>query len=189
MHRERIGIDLDNTITDTLTAMNKIVEREFRFSLDFSNFDVPSQLKMTEAEFLNWTQDHVEEIHKNLTLFENAKEVLSHLFRSFEIYLITAREYWCADITKKFLFETNIKRYFTDIYFSAGNKVECCKWRKISWMIEDSPKNAQFLTNEKISVILFARDYNQNIEESSKLKRLKNWLDIEKFITENSLKF
>ena len=171
----RIGIDLDDTILNT--------KEEYRKYQD----DFLVKEKITEKELWNkkkykvkYIKDNIERILDNVTVKENAIEVMMQLRKTGnEIYIITARNKKynenIYEVTKKNIEKNNIP--YDNLILTDRKKLKECIDNEIELMIDNSIDVFNQL-NGKINVLLFdeLNKYN-NI-----FNKVNNWKDILDFV-------
>ena len=171
----RIGIDMDNTICNTDELLEKyqnIFLKEEDISKEYLWNDNDYKLK-----FLN---KYLETIYKEVSIKEDAKEVINNLSKNNKIYIITARSNNFISNMTNF-----IDNYFKEhqihidkIIIQAKDKVDACLDNSIDIMIEDSLYNYNKLLDNDINTILFD-DKHKNINIKD---RVVSWKEIEKII-------
>lgn len=147
----RIGIDIDETITETKESFYKIIKK---YNIDYKD------------EYINWIHSdlyheivvHLDEMFIDLKLKEDVKEVLDYLSsEGHELIAITARSNYYSqnviDITKKYILDNNLN--ISNIYFKQNKKSDIAKELKIDLMIDDSIDVYNNMKEEGIDCILF----------------------------------
>jgi uncharacterized HAD superfamily protein len=184
----RIGIDIDDTITNTYEDILKEVSSYYKIDYNnlISNKVNYDMLYNSLKDYDVFCKKYYEKIIENVSLKENVVEVLERLNKKYEIIFITARnknEYNDPYlITKKYLDKNKIP--YDGIYTEVINKGKFCYENNIDIFIDDSIKNCNDTLNYKINTIIFDNIYNKNCN----IKRLYNWLEIEKYIEEEQWK-
>lgn len=163
----RIGIDIDDTLTDTKTAFIQILKK-YGFSEDiyFRNF-----FDREKQRFLYSHHDEIMEITK---LKEDAKEVLDKLKKNNNyLIIITARNYnygkKAVECGKKIIVENNL--LIDEIYFDKAEKSEICKDLNIDIMIDDNEEVIRSVEKIGIEGLLFG-------------KKVKTWKEVLEYISE-----
>lgn len=192
----RIGIDIDNTLTEVQEELNKAAF-EYAISLGkkIDNYDNPMEdIKNNgdtyrkkfqfEYEELKYFLKNIQEnITNNATPRENAKEVIDKLKKEgHEIYIITARDSEFHDdpykLSKDWLDKNEI--YYDKLIVNAREKSSVCKNEKIDLFIDDQLNNCLGVQNVGIQTIMITNEiYNYD-----KIKQLKNWNEIYNYINE-----
>ncbi len=192
----RIGIDIDNTLTEVQEELNKAAF-EYAISLGkkIDNYDNPMEdIKNNgdtyrkkfqfEYEELKYFLKNIQEnITNNATPRENAKEVIDKLKKEgHEIYIITARDSEFHDdpykLSKDWLDKNEI--YYDKLIVNAREKSSVCKNEKIDLFIDDQLNNCLGVQNVGIQTIMITNEiYNYD-----KIKQLKNWNEIYSYINE-----
>ena len=181
----RIGIDIDDVITDTSKEVEKYILKYDKNS-EFSNhLEEIMRGEMPTQNIKNFFAKNALEIVKKAKLKNNVKEVLQKLFdEGNEIFIITSRGEikikGSEETTLEYFKSNNIK--YTKILFNVFDKAKSCKENNINLMIDDSIKHCSECEKENIKSILFTSIVNQSIE--TKLDRVENWLELENKINQ-----
>ena len=173
---DRIGIDIDGCLNDLQLSFQRIFKRDYGVILPLNDYDVFKYINISSKEDIDkfWRKYEVEIFNESAKL--NASKIIEFFSKlNIKIYIITAREYDCAELTIKWLKKENIM--YDEIYFNSGNKVDVCTWKKIKYMIEDKSENAIALSENNIKVLLMDQEYNREIKHSN-IIRCKDWLDV-----------
>ncbi len=179
----RIGIDIDDVITDTSLAMKNYIEA-YDNNGNISNYmEEVMRGEMPTPYIKKFFEDNIIEILKNAKLKENASKVIQRLLNNGnEIFIITARGEekfkGSEDETLEYFKLNNIN--YTKILFNSFDKAKLCKDNKINLMVDDSIKHCLEVQKENIKSILFTSVVNKsrNIE----IDRVNNWLELEEKI-------
>lgn len=182
----RIGIDIDDTITDTYNALLPYAQK---YTIDVlgrsgrvDTLNAPNHMytrsihKWTEEEDQKFLDLYYEKVVREASIKPLAKEYLEKLAKNNEIYLITARfagRY--ADIEKltlNWLKENDVP--FKELIFNAQDKVSVAKKYNIDLFIDDSYSNCKALSENGIKTFIMDSKVNSrfNIEE---VTRVYSW--------------
>ena len=181
----RIGIDIDDTITDSW---------KYYVPLYADVFDIPSneigllipyydavKHKFTREEFNKRLAPINEEHSLNIPLKRNVKEVIDLLYElGHSVTFITARNYDYINAykkTKEYLDRNKIK--YDKIITHAYHKDDICKEEKLELFIDDSVRNCKAVSETGIEVILFDAPHNRHEQN---FKRMNNWEEIYEYI-------
>ena len=181
----KIGIDIDDTITNTCEFMMDYVSDYFNVSKEYLKenniyyFKLPEEFKDREKDFYLST---LENNLLNIPLKENAKEVINKLKEEGnEIIFITARskeEYKTPELSTQKQLEFYGINY--DKLICIINKKKACIDEKIDIFIDDSMRNIDNVKDVVKEVYLFTSAYNNKF--NVKYKRVNNWLEIYELI-------
>ena len=170
----RIGIDVDNTMTNT-----------FEYLLELKKKYLPNM----EDNYHNWDTDirdefleeHIGEIWKNCTLKKNCKETIHKLHSlGHEIIIISYRQ----DVYHQNSFEIlddYLKRNgieVDELYTGITKKGEFCEACMIDLFIDDKLENLDAVSNKGIDVIQF---YN-SFEKIGDYKVVKDWEELYRIV-------
>ena len=175
----RIGIDIDDVITDTSSLVIEYINKYddsgklHECIEDVMRGDNPTPL------IKSFYQKHSGNIFKNVKLKDAADKTI-HLWleKGYEIFLITTRGENnfknSEQITLDYLKENNIK--YTKILFNCYDKANACIENHIDVMIDDSVKYCEEVKNKRIPSILFTSKVNKSI--STNITRVNNWEEL-----------
>lgn len=180
----RIGIDIDNTITDTLPLLKKYCKK-------YNDEVVKRNLKMNEKGYItsnlyDWTreeendffQKYMDTVRMNVKLKPNAKEVINRLKQEHEIYIITARKTRsdkdAYELSKEYLDKNEIT--YDRLVTECEDKLEYCLQNQIDVMIDDEPQNVNAIS-QKLPVIVFKGIMNEDCEGNNIIK-VEDWKEI-----------
>lgn len=181
----RIGIDIDDVITDTSAEVKKYI-LEYDKNGELSNH--MQELMRGDASIpaiKKFYDDNSIKIFENAKTKKDSADVINRLFNNgHEIILITSRGEKVFKgskiVTLEYLKSHNIN--YTEILFDSHDKAKICEEKKIDVMVDDSVKYCQEIKEKDIKSILFTSEVNKSINVS--LDRVNNWLELEKKINE-----
>lgn len=192
----KIGIDIDNTLTEVQEELNKAAF-EYAISLGkkIDNYDNPiediknngdtyrKKFQFTYEELKYFLKDIQENITNNASPRANAKEVIDKLKKDGnEIYIITARDSEFHDDPYKYSKDwlDKNKIYYDKLIVNAREKSSVCEKEKIDLFIDDQLNNCLSVSNIGIHTIMITgKAYNYD-----KIKQLKDWNEIYNYINE-----
>ena len=192
----KIGIDIDNTLTEIQEELNKAA---FKYAITLgkkiNNYDNPMEdiknngdtyrkkFQFTYEELKYFLKDIQENITNNASPRANAKEVIDKLKKDGnEIYIITARDSEFHDDPYKYSKDwlDKNKIYYDKLIVNAREKSSVCKNEKIDLFIDDQLNNCLSVQNAGIQTIMITdKTYNYD-----KIKQLKDWNEIYNYINE-----
>lgn len=178
----RIGIDVDNTITDTLPVMKEYCKK-------YNEEVVKRNLPMNEKGFAasnlyDWKDEERQDFFDNILpqVFskvqtkENAKDIINKLKKEGNsIYIITAR----TKIKEPYrVTQEMLERYGIDYdeLIIQKDKKQCCIDKKIDILIDDEPQNITSVS-EIIPVIAFEALHNEECEGNNIIK-VNTWNEV-----------
>ena len=178
----RIGIDIDDTITNT-TYDTDICALEYDESLkiDKSKYNFDERYHWNNMKCDDFWCKYVDRVMRNTSLREKSNYFINKLYdEGNTIYFITSRNNLYSpnviNITETYLKKHHIK--YDKLITSAEYKGETCKKYEIDLMIDDSPYQAKDLEKYGINYILVSNDYNKDID----CKKFLNWEEIYEYI-------
>lgn len=181
----RIGIDIDDVITDTSTSMKEYIIRYDTNGELAKNIEDIMRGDASTPFIEKFFIDHFLDIAGNAKIKDNAVRVIKKLFdNGNEIYLITARGekrkifHDTEALTLEYLKQNNI--CYTNIIFNAVDKATLCVDNHIDLMIDDSIKHCEEVRNKNINSILFTSVVNKALPTT--VTRVDNWLELEEKI-------
>ncbi len=170
-----IGIDIDDTITETTFVGNKYVTK---FDSNYQNYhDLP------QNKYFEFLKLYLQDIVKNNIIKDGVKEAFEFFKnRDYKIIFITARNDIHAPnvkkLTKEFLAKNNI--YYDKLIFddsNTGDKSKLAKENNIDIFIDDREGVLdKIASTSNIECIRFTND------KKSKYKTFNNWYDIIEYI-------
>lgn len=183
----RIGIDIDDTITNTWECMKPVYAEIFNISLEELNkakypyYYAVKDKVLSLDDFFSMIVKHYDKIGSNLKVKEGAVEVINKLHdEGNKIIIITARSRGYTEpykITKDFLDRNNIK--YDKIIIGANDKSIPCVSEKIDLFIDDSVKHCEEVSNVGIKVVLIGTQYN---EDEKRFTRVCDWYQVKEYI-------
>jgi len=181
----KIGIDVDNTITNTLPILkeyckkynDKVIKRNLK--MNEKGYNTNTLYEWTKEENLIFCNKYFHEIFMQVDVKENAREIIEKIKNEGnEIYIITARsEPTIIDpynITKDFLDKNNI--VYDKIIVNCKDKYTYCKENDIEIMIDDEPQNINAIS-KIMPVIAFKETHNEDSEGENIIK-VNTWKEV-----------
>lgn len=181
----RIGIDIDDVITDTSLSMKKYTNK-YDINGDISNhLEEVMRGEMPTQNIEKFFEEYSSKIYKEVKVKSNASEVIQRLLDDGnEIYIVTSRGEikfkGSEKITLEYFKLNNIN--YTKILFNSFEKAKVCKDNSIDLMIDDSVQYCSDINRENMRSILFNSEVNKSI--STAIERVDSWLELEKKIKE-----
>jgi Uncharacterized conserved protein len=190
----RIGIDIDNTITDTERTFLEychIYDKALRNNgiIHSSEANVQDKFDWTEDEQNKFNSTYIEKIIKNAIIYDDAKKVINSLYNNgHEIYFITARskKYYtrAQEATYNWLIKNEVK--FNSLICEAETKVDECISNNIDVMFDDSYSIYKLLQKENINCVLFKTEFNYHMINAEEDLFVCKWTEFEDYINEIS---
>jgi uncharacterized HAD superfamily protein len=162
----RIGIDLDNTLCDTLSATLPLQKK---YSIEKN---IPEEMIWSIEEVKkDFLKNNLREIYINSKLKRGVKSSLNRLKEEgVSIFVITARNREYAEdierITHKLVKGNQLP--IEKVFFNSRNKIGICLKNRVELMIEDRYDKFTLLKNAGVNVLLFD-DKGQYSEESDRI--------------------
>lgn len=181
----RIGIDIDNTITNTLPILKEYCRK-------YNDTVVKRNLKMHEDgvasyNLYDWTPEenqdfcnkYLEEVVLQAEVKKDAKEIIQELKEAgHDIYIISSRavpEFKTPyETTEKFLKEKGI--VYDKLLVGKIEKKSSCIENDIEVLIDDEPQHIMQMS-EFIPVLVFDGIYNRQCGGDN-IIRVYDWIDI-----------
>lgn len=180
----RIGIDIDDVITDTSGTMSKYI-----LKYDKDKKIVPYLVEIMRGEIPDiakqFLEDNALKIFSSANVKDNAQIIISKLLNDGnEIYIITSRgekNYkGSKKLTLDFLKNNNIK--YTKLILNCFEKAKICKENNIDILIDDSVKYCEDYKKIGGQSILFTSEINKSI--NTDIQRVDNWKELYNKINE-----
>lgn len=182
----RIGIDIDDTITNTWECMKPIYVKEFGVTLDELNNSLPYYKSVENKvssvdEFFSRMTKYYDDVNDDILIKDDVKDVIDILHqKGHKIIFITARGDGYTDAlksTKKYLDSHNI--YYDKVIVNALRKDVYAKEEEIDLFIDDSLNHCKEVLDSGIDVLLFETYYNK---EDKMFKHVSSWKEILEYI-------
>lgn len=183
-----IGIDIDDTISDTYTTLLEYAQKytieELKRSpiLDNTKMKNHSYIELmhhwTKEETLKFWDKYYAEILRKVHIKTFASEKIKKLKeKGHKIYLVTAR--WdlendnVKEITLKWLRNNDVQ--YDDFFMNAEEKLKIVKDKNIDVFVDDSFDNCKSIAyGSNAKVFLMDTRVNQNLEDE-KITRVYSW--------------
>lgn len=182
----RIGIDIDDTITDTFESL---VPYAYKYNEKLGNKKVPDFTKSRYQDVFGWTDEqffeffglYVPIVLEHNTPKEDFVKYINLLGKDNEIIFITARSNMCFDNPYEFsynwLVKNNIK--FDKLLVSCQNKKTICEQEKIDVFIDDNIGHCRDVSTLNTKVLLF--DSRLNKLDKNHI-RVSSWKEVYDYI-------
>jgi len=169
MEQLKIGIDIDETICDHLTAICDFYHQQRGVKVD------PAQLTHDHALAQLWgisytevgdvyTEFHRRDGHEKLRSFPEARPALNRLNQHHQLLIVTARDPDIADKTEDWL-EQHFGDLFSAVHFTRfRSKAPICLRERLDVIIDDSPQQALYCAQAGVKVILLDKPWNQDAD-------------------------
>lgn len=184
----RIGIDIDDVITDTSSSIRKYIDKSEHKNNIYKNIEAVMRGDMPTQEIKNFYKDNSINIFRDAKVKENASDVIKSLIDAGnEVFIITSRGEikfsGSEELTLEYLKNHNIN--YTKIIFNCFEKADICMKNGIDLMVDDSVKYCLDIANNHMKSILFTSVVNK--DEKVTVPRVNSWLELQKEI-ENNIK-
>ena len=181
----RIGIDIDDTITNTWEYLIPHYAKIFNLDEKKLSKSMPYYNSVKDLISLDEYYKVLIPIHNKYTseipLKENVKEVIDKLYKlGHTIYFITSRGSSYSnsyDLTKSYLDNHGIK--YDKLYTFTKDKSDICVKENIDLFIDDSFKHCKNVKEKGIEVLMFNTYYNK---EHTEFKHVHSWNEIYEYI-------
>ena len=187
-----IGIDIDDTISDTFEALLAYsqkytiedLKRESNIDInkDYTNhLYIQSASGWNDIETKNFWEKYYEDILKAVNIKNFASKVINNKRKNGDkIFLITARwdmpNFDTKKLTEDWLQENNVQ--YDKLFMNASDKVQLVKENNIDLFIDDSFNNCkQISENTNAKVYMMTSLVNKNLDDK-KIKRVFSWPEI-----------
>lgn len=181
----RIGIDIDDVVTNTSEIIEEFIDAESNSQELKKHIKSIMKGNPSDPEIVSFCKKIYLEAFRKAKAKDNVSRVIKDLFNNGnEIFFITARgeklDYFKGSekVTKEFLEQNNIE--YTKILFNATDKAKLCLDNKIDLMIDDSIEHCEDVRAAGIKSIVFNSRVNKDILTA--VERVDNWLELEEKI-------
>lgn len=171
-----IGIDIDETITNTHEAAEKYI---LKYAPELINEDYCEIKSEKMQKFLD---THITDIQSNLTLKKGVKEAIDRLVsHGCKIVIITARgynlDYDYQTLSEKVLKENDI--HYDEIYYKQHDKGSIASKAKVDYFIDDKESVLDEVSTFNIKTIYYVPDKSK---VTSKHLVFDDWQEIADYI-------
>lgn len=173
---KKIGIDLDSTLNNLEVVWAERYNKDYDDNLkDWTKWELDEVVKPEcGKKIFNYLREPG--FFYNLDIKEGAKDVVDFLSKHYELYIVTAY------IPETCLDKANwVKKHNLDVSQKDIIFINDKSLLELDYLIDDGPHN---FNKFKGTGILFDMPYNQHLEESPVLYRVKTWKDILEFFIE-----
>lgn len=185
----RIGIDIDGVLTDMERFLSDYgskynVENGLELNINEVDYDEGKTFSWTEQGTIKFWNKYLVYYATKYPARTFASEVIKKLKEEgHEIYIVTARNDYglptkyigkMKEIVNQWLKDNDI--VYDKIIYTEDSKLPYCVGNYIELMIEDSPKQVEFIS-EKIPTFCYNADYNKGVEGEN-ITRVYSWYDI-----------
>ena len=192
-----IGIDIDDTISDTFEALLAYsqkytiedLKRESNIDINkdyLNHLYIESASGWTDLETKNFWEKYYEDILKAVNIKNFASKVINNKRKNGDkIFLITARwdmpNFDTKKLTEDWLLENNVQ--YDKLFMNASDKVQLVKENNIDLFIDDSFNNCKKISeNTNAKVYMMTSLVNKNLGDE-KIKRVFSWPEIDDLIS------
>lgn len=187
-----IGIDIDNTITNTREIILDYVRRfdqenGIKTVVDLSHYSLDKSLGWDTKLINRFLNTYLADIYTCVRPKPNAIEVIKDLHQCHSIILITSRNQRDQSITESTL--EWLSRYQLSYDKLVMNntenmhhfsKLKACLENHVDLMIEDH-HDLSLELSEKIPVLMFDYPYNNHLDVTN-ITRVKDWLEVKAIV-------
>ena len=173
----KIGIDIDDTITETAKSIFKYRKKFIKEE----SISVNEKWLLEKNDFRKFMNHYGKQIYSLMKLKKNAKKVITELYNDgYEIYFITARDN--RDVpnietyTKEYLAKEEIP--YHKLICKAKNKALASKKYHLNLMIDDQETFLDSFTSNDIIKLRMVKDKSIY----SKYRKVTNWKEINQII-------
>lgn len=182
----RIGIDVDDTITDTYPLLLAFIAKEYNLDLDALLESKPSYgvLKKTLPNYREFARNNLENVAKNVKLKSDVVEYLEKLKQDgHEIIFITARTYRDYsnpfELTYKYLKDNGVP--FDKLVVDIKDKGTECLKENIDIFIDDDNGNCESIMKAGIPCLQFHVCFNLMTKGT---KKVYSWKEVYDYIND-----
>ena len=168
----KIGIDIDDTITDSWECLIPYYSRLFNVPEDKLHKSLPYYESIKDKvssvnEYYKIMLPIYDEVSPNVNLLPEVKETIDALYNlGCRVYFITSRGTDHTDAYKDSkVFLDRYKKKNKKIIVNAKDKAKICQEENISLFIDDSYKHCESVSNIGIDVLMHETYYNKNYNE------------------------
>ena len=181
----KIGIDIDDTITDSWECSIPYYSRLFNIPVDILHKGKPYYESVKHLisidEYFKIMLPVYDEVTPNVHLEPHVKETIDELYNmGCTVYFITSRGIDHTDAykdSKDYLDKYNIK--YEKIFVGCHNKAEVCQELGIDLFIDDSYHHCKEVSDIGIKVLMPTRYYNKEYQEFT---HFADWQEVSEYV-------
>ena len=174
-----IGIDIDGVICNFVSGFIKVIYDEYEYELKEENI-IYHNLNMVLGISKEKMIQHIETtLSMDLPLIRNADKYINLLKEKNNIMILTARHV-NHRLTEKWLKSNNV--HYDELFFmTEGDKYKIDT--DVDVIIEDNLNEALNWISRVKKVIIYDHPWNQSLDITNKIDRIKNWKQIYEIIS------
>lgn len=181
-----IGIDIDDTITDTYYNLLPLIAIKYNLDLDtlFKKKYPYGHFHRVLPNYMDFCRKNTESVIKIVPLKKHVTEILSQLKEDgHNIIFITARDDNEYEDPYKLCFDylTNHGICFDKLIVNAKDKAKVCISENIDIFIDDNTKNCNQVSSSGVKTLQY---YNDFMDSANNCKRVHNWKEIYNIVCE-----
>jgi len=181
-----IGIDIDDTITNTYETLIPMIAISYGMNIDklFEKLPTYKELRGTLPDYNKFIRDNFSKMAKMVPLKVGAVDVINKLReQGHRIIFISARNNNEYDdpykLSYDFLTANGIQ--FDKLIVNAPNKAKECVLENIDLFIDDNTKNCKAVKDKGIATLQMDTSFSKG---SKNLRKVKDWQEIYKIVQE-----
>lgn len=172
----KIGVDIDGTLIDNLSALVSVVNEGTGKRLkedEIWDFDLSLVYDHPVEEVVKMYESQPERVFFEPPPLPFAREAMEAAKRAgIEVVLVTARNPAFEDITRRWLKVHSIP--YDELYFQ-GNKAVACKRYNLSLFVDDHIRNAKAVSESGIPAVVVDAPHNRHHATGGILYRMWHW--------------
>ncbi len=183
MQKEKIGVDLDDTVLQFVDGLCRYTNRAFGATSvkeHHTQWELHKTWGVSKDEATRWVRAFVESReHHEIDAVDGAKEALAHFAQHAEVVGITGRDDTCHSRIWHLL-DRHFPELFSHVHFVGvgKNKVDTCVQLGIRFMVEDAAHHAEYISEAGIRVYLMDRPWNRMLQARRNIIRVFSWADV-----------
>lgn len=200
MVKKTIAVDIDDTITDSISAMHRVANSQ-------GDVDIPIESYRQPGEYWRYydrvwaahgvkdridAQQIFKEIQTNqnlVPLLPGAEFAILQLMSRYHVVLITSRDEDYREYTEAWLKE-QFGEKSPSLYFSSAHKDQgaetkgqICKRLGAEWLIDDNVEHCMGAEKEGVKAILFG-EYGWHFQKPPELLNILDWPGVLEYFTD-----
>jgi len=183
MKRQRLGLDIDGTVTCPSTFipyLNEAFGKPLTLD-DITQYNLAPLYGVTEEEMDGWLEENEAAIYERAPLARYALEVIDSWKDKYELFYISARGRHLYKLTERWFQRHGVHYHHIEL-IGSHDKVAAVRRYQLAAFFEDKYDNACAIGEEcNIPVILFDTPYNQGPLPKNVI-RVQNWLEAKREI-------
>ena len=179
-----IGLDVDGVICDIYPDALKVGREMYpkKITKDWFNDSWENEFKLTEQEIMNiFIEVGKRGMLRKAKIYPGAKEVLYKLYRKYNIYFVTWRNY-IPNAREDTLYWLDSNKIPYERLVMTANKHKIAMKENFCFYLDDDVKQCNRMAKSIVPTFIFNRPWNRKEEKDALVKGINSWKEVEKIL-------